>query len=50
MIISLHDVDELLLGILNIYLCSGYLHDVVMLFLTKKMGMRLIDVAKSLFS
>ena len=31
-IISLHDVGCLLLGILNIYLCSGYLHDVVRLF------------------
>ena len=34
--ISLHDVGHLLLEILNIYLCSGYLHDVVKLFQSKK--------------
>ena len=35
-LISLHDVGCLLLGIFNIYLCSGYLHVVVKLFQPKK--------------
>ena len=34
--ISLHDVGHLLLGILNIYLCRVYLHDVVRHFQPKK--------------